>query len=87
MDENKGIFQQLILSNFKIKSATESRTLNNYSMIMTNITDNKEYVGNFWVNPKGYLGEFHVFSEYFEDLKNLTLIILNENLTCELFLT
>ena len=54
---------------------------------MTNITDNKEYVGNFWVNPKGYLGEFHVFSEYFEDLKNLTLIILNENLTCELFLT
>ena len=61
MNENKGIFEQLTLSNFKIRSATESKTFNNYSIIMTNVTDNKEYVGNFWVNPKGCLGEFMFF--------------------------
>ena len=44
MDEKQAVFEQLALRQFKIWSSTASRTLNNYSIIMTNNSGNEKKV-------------------------------------------
>ena len=47
MDEEQAIFEQLTLSNFKKWSSTALKTFNNYTKIMTNITD-KIRISRVW---------------------------------------
>ena len=39
MDEEQAVFEQLILSDFKMLSSPGLKTVHNYSTIMTNNTD------------------------------------------------
>ena len=47
MDEEQAVFEQLYLSDFKIWSSTGLKTVNNYSIMMTNIS-NKMRISSAW---------------------------------------
>ena len=86
MDEEQPVFEQVILSDFKMWSSTALKTFNNDSVVITNISRNNECgaafsVTNFGVNSAGCSDKFHVVFEHFEDLKHLILNILKEKLT------
>ena len=79
MDEAQAVFEQLTSSNFKMWKSTVLIIFNNYSIIMTNNSDNLAItwlgavvsVANLWVSLTCYSGELHIVSEYVEDLSNI----------------
>ena len=43
MDDEEALFEQIILSDFKMQISTVLKTFNNYSIIMTNNNDNMRH--------------------------------------------
>ena len=92
MNEEQAVFELLILSDFKKWSSTALKALNNYTIIMTNNTNNSDKirlswvwclwvfsVAYFWVNSTGCSGEFLIVFKHFQNLQNLVLNIWRKN--------
>ena len=43
MDDEQAVFEQITLSDFKMRGSTVLKTFNNYSIIMTNNNDNMRH--------------------------------------------
>lgn len=65
MDGKQDVFQQITLSGCKMWSSAASKTFN-LNIVITKNSSAVVTVANFWVNPTGYSGDFHVGFEQFE---------------------
>ena len=87
-NEEKPVFEQLTLNNFKMCSFIALKTFNNYSVIMTNISHSSDcgavfFFANFWVNSAGCSGKFHVAVEHFENISKISYwTFLKRNWPC-----
>ena len=79
INDEKAVFEQLTLSDFKKWSSTALKTLSNYTIIMTNNSYEIRlswvwcfiFVAYFWVSSTGCSYEFHGVFKHFQNLENL----------------
>ena len=76
MDEEKAVFEQLTLNDFKRLSSTALRTVKNSTIIMTS-NSGKMRISWVWCFVSG---EFRVVFKHFQNLENLLLNILKEKI-------